>query len=385
MNARIELVEHLHAHPVSGVLAVTGGGAVLLADLLTVPGASATVLEARVPYAGNALAQFIGAAPDQACSVQTAGDIAMAAFQRAVALAPDEPQHRFGFGCTASLATTSPKRGEHRAHIALQTLAETRTWSVTFTKGARDRLAEERLLADIALAAFAETFALKPHLDLDLRTGEEIDSVRAVAQPGWDDILIGRIQATPVHRTDTPTVLFPGAFNPLHDGHVEMARHAERHYGDRVAFEICANNVDKPQLNYIALQHRVSQFDATTPVWITNTATFVEKARRFPGVEFVVGVDTVSRIGEAKYYGNEPARLASAVGELAALGCGFLVFGRAIAGRFSGLDDVALPAALRALCTAVPEAEFRQDVSSTELRNTRKGRQIGRASCRERV
>ena len=63
MNARTELVQRLHALPDCGVFAVTGGGAVLLADLLTVPGASATVLEARVPYAGGALAEFIGAAP----------------------------------------------------------------------------------------------------------------------------------------------------------------------------------------------------------------------------------------------------------------------------------------------------------------------------------
>jgi len=368
VNARTELVERIHSLPGSGVFAVTGGGAVLLADLLTVPGASATVLEARVPYAGNALAEFIGAAPDQACSVQTACDMAMAAFQRARALAPNEPQQRFGFGCTASLASTSPKRGEHRAHFAMQTLAETRTWSIVFAKGARDRATEERLLADIGLSALAETFVLQPNLPLDLRAGEEIDGDRAAAAVGWDDILLGRIDAVPVNRADTPKVLFPGAFNPLHDGHVAMARFAERHYGVPVAFEICANNVDKARLNYIALRHRVSQFDASTPVWVTNTATFVEKARCFPGVKFVVGVDTASRIGEAKYYGNDAARLTSAVGELAALGCGFLVFGRTVNGRFTGLADIALPDALRALCTAVPEAEFRHDVSSTELR-----------------
>jgi hypothetical protein len=292
VNARTELVERIHSLPGSGVLAVTGGGAVLLADLLTVPGASATVLEARVPYAGNALAEFIGAAPDQACSVQTACDMAMAAFQRARALAPNEPQQRFGFGCTASLASTSPKRGEHRAHLAMQTLAETRTWSIVFAKGARDRATEERLLADIGLSALAETFVLQPNLPLDLRAGEEIDGDRAAAAVGWDDILLGRIDAVPVNRADTPKVLFPGAFNPLHDGHVAMARFAERHYGVPVAFEICANNVDKARLNYIALRHRVSQFDASTPVWVTNTATFVEKARCFPGVKFVVGVDT---------------------------------------------------------------------------------------------
>ena len=368
MNARTNLVEQLHASPHSGVIAVTGGGALLLADLLTVPGASATVLDARVPYANAALAEFIGAVAEQACSVETACDIAMAAFQRARTLASDDPQHRFGFGCTASLATQSRKRGAHRAHIALQTLSETRTWSITFEKGARDRLAEERLLADIALTAFADTLGLEQRIDLDLRDAEEIDGDRATVPASWGNVLLGRVRAVPIHQSATPTVLFPGAFNPLHDGHLEMAHHAQRVCGDSVAFEICVSNVDKPQLNYLALRHRVSQFDAATPVWITNTATFVEKARCFPGVRFVVGVDTLSRIGLPKYYGGDPVRLASAVGEIGDLGCRFLVFGRTIDGRFSGLDDVELPAALHKLCTAVPESDFRQDVSSTALR-----------------
>jgi hypothetical protein len=103
-------------------------------------------------------------------------------------------------------------------------------------------------------------------------------------------------------------------------------------------------------------------------VWITNTATFVEKARCFPGVRFVVGIDTVARVGLTRYYGGDPVRLAAAVGEIGDLGCRFLVFGRAIDGRFTGLDDVELPVALRALCTPVAESDFRQDVSSTALR-----------------
>ncbi len=147
-----------------------------------------------------------------------------------------------------------------------------------------------------------------------------------------------------------------------------MARYAANLFGAPVAFEICANNVDKPPLNYIALRSRIAQFESTTPIWITNTATFIEKARRFPGVRFVVGIDTLKRIADAKYYGDDQARLAAAVGEIAELGCRFLVFGRKAGNRFVTIDDIALPAALRSLCIPVAEADFRADVSSTELR-----------------
>jgi hypothetical protein len=85
-------------------------------------------------------------------------------------------------------------------------------------------------------------------------------------------------------------------------------------------------------------------------------------------VTFVVGIDTLIRIGD-RYYGDSLSRRDAAIGEIAALGCRFLVFGRRIDDVFRTLDDVAVPASLRALCIAVPETQFRQDVSSTTLRS----------------
>jgi nicotinamide mononucleotide (NMN) deamidase PncC len=372
--ARGDLVARLHALPQRGVLAVTGGGALLLSDLLTVPGASATVLEARVPYAANALAQYIGATPEQACSVDTATAMAMAGWQRAAALSRGASDWLFGFGCTASLASAAAKRGEHRAHLALQTLHETRTWSVTFTKAARERAAEERLVADLALNALADAFGVAPLLRTTLKPGEALAADGVQAPAAWGDLLAGSSHCVPVRDDVAPRVLFPGAFNPLHAGHLAMAEHAQRITGLPVAFEICTNNVDKPPLNYLALQARIEQFDAATPVWLTDTATFVAKARCFPGVIFVVGIDTLIRIADPKYYAGGEAGLASAIDEIAALGCRFLVFGRRLDDTFRTLQDVALPQALLALCRAVPEAEFRKDESSTRLRDQHRTR-----------
>ena len=76
----------LHNTDWSGVFYLTGGGASLIAELLNTPGASATVLEAYVPYASDALAELLGRAPEQACSAVTARQMAMAAFERAQGL-----------------------------------------------------------------------------------------------------------------------------------------------------------------------------------------------------------------------------------------------------------------------------------------------------------
>ena len=368
---RNRLAAAIHAAAQSGVLAVTGGGSLLLGHLLTVPGASATLLDARVPYSSAALADFIGTTPEQACSAATACDIAMAGWQRAVKLAPAAPALRFGFGCTASLATREPKRGGHRAHLALQTLACTRLWSVEFAKGTRKRAAEERLLGDLALLALADGLGVSHDYAAALGARDVLSSDAVDAPQPWRDVLLGRRHTVAIHDPTPPRVLFPGAFNPLHAGHRALARHAQRITGAAVAFEICANNVDKPRLNYLAIARRLEQFDAATPVWLTDTATFVEKARAFPGVTFSVGSDTMVRIADPKYYADDVNRMAAAIDEIGALGCRFLVFGRHLDGRFVTLDDLALPASLRALCDAVAESDFRHDVSSTGLRRGR--------------
>ena len=97
-------------------------------------------------------------------------------------------------------------------------------------------------------------------------------------------------------------------------------------------------------------------------------ATFVEKSKIFPGATFVVGVDTIERIAQPRYYGDDRQACHAALEAIAAAGCRFLVFGRKAEGCFDTLADLRLPPVLRAICDEVGEAEFRQDLSSTELR-----------------
>src|SRR5947207_4920383 len=101
-------------------MSVTGGGSGAIVALLQVPGASAVMLEAVVPYAATALHHWLGGAPDHYCSERTARAMAMASFQRARELSEADPFVLRGIGATASLASTRPKRGPHRVHVACQ-------------------------------------------------------------------------------------------------------------------------------------------------------------------------------------------------------------------------------------------------------------------------
>ena len=161
--------------------------------------------------------------------------------------------------------------------------------------------------------------------------------------------------------------LLPGAFNPLHQGHLTLAHAATAFLGRPVAFEISAKNVDKPPLPPATVLERIAQFAGRWPIYATNAPTFIEKARLFPGVTFITGFDTARRILHPRYYEHSAAKLAAALAEMQNLGCRFLVAGRVDeTGTYHTVADLAIPAGYGDLFTPLPN--FRQDISSTALR-----------------
>ncbi len=391
-NAPETLIRRIHDARMQCVLAFTGGGSPALAELLSAPGASRTVLEAVVPYSEPAMAAFLGAAPERACSPATAAAMAMAAFQRArTYAAAEDPEAEFlcGIACTAALATDRVKRGAHRAHLAVQTRSATITQSLELTKGRRSRREEERLVSRWLLNALAQACGVDELLNLELPEDEQIAASRTDAPEAWRELLMGGVPAVregpeddgsdseggedegaadEASETIEAIVVFPGAFNPLHEGHRRMALCAADLLGGTVEFEISIINVDKPPLDYAEMERRLDQFNDDRVVWLTRAPTFVEKARLFPGATFVVGADTILRIAASRYYASEKA-LQAAIQEIASLDCRFLVFGRIVNGEFQSLAQLKLPDPLGALCQEVPPNQFRHDISSTEKRS----------------
>jgi hypothetical protein len=374
--AQRRLIEALHAGPYRYVLAVTGGGASAVAALLSVPGGSRTVLEAVVPYHERALVEFLGRAPDQFCSAETARALAARAAARARWLAPGEAVA--GAGCTASLATDRPKRGDHRFHLAVDTGGQTLTCSLTLTKGARDRAGEEEVLGAVLLNALAEAFGMPEHVEVPLLPGEEVRADRAATVGALAALMRGEVGAVCVEADGqvraggpAPPLLVPGAFNPMHAGHWGLAEVGTRLAGQVAAFELSVTNVDKPPLGPEELRRRLGQFTWRAPVWLVRAPTFVGKARLFPGTTFVVGADTAERVLAPRYYHDSAEEMVRALDEVRCHGCRFLVAGRAGAdGRFAELHHLDVPAEHRDLFGAIPADAFRADVSSTALRST---------------
>ncbi len=363
-----QLVQQVHDSPTQLVMAITGGGSRAVADLLEVPGGSRTLLEAIIPYSAPAMVELLGGMPDEFCSAAAARAMAMAAFRRALRCAPADAAVA-GVSCTASLATDRPKRGPHRAHLAMQTVTTTAAWRLVLHKDRRSRAEEERLVGRLLLNVIAESCNVSERLKLELLEGENVEASRVDAPREWQDLLLGRSETVRITAQEGhPPLVMPGAFNPLHAGHRRMLEVAQEITGHPPALELSIINVDKPPLDYVEIQRRLAQFPAEQPVYLTRAATFEEKSRLFPTATFIVGVDTLRRVVSPQYYGGDERACRLATERIAARGCRFLVFGRDLGVGFVRLADLDLPQEVQSLCREVPPHVFREDVSSTELR-----------------
>jgi nicotinamide mononucleotide (NMN) deamidase PncC len=378
-NGWHELIVELHGRARPTVLAVTGGGASAIAELLAVPGASRTVLEACVPYAAHALIDWLGRRPDQFCDERTALAMASVGCDRArklIAAQGESLNEPFGVGCTASLASDRPKRGDHRCFIAVQSPRTTASYSLILEKDTRSRAEEEAIVGQLIIRTLAEAAGLTDLPKLSLYTTEKVDYDAIVADPilsavwnGQTDcvwsLIDGSLAAAPPIK---PVGILCGAFDPLHRAHAELRNLAEKLLGGPVNYELSITNVDKPPLDFLSIDRRCKQFVAKHPVALTNAPRFFRKAEIFPGTTFVVGSDTAERIIHPKYYNGDQAALESALATIRKHGCRFLVATRVVDGKPLSVADLPIPKSAADMFTAIPEEQFRIDLSSTELR-----------------
>ena len=392
------VIERIHASPTQLAMVVTGGAVHAPTWLLSVPGASRTVLDVRIPYSHESLAALIRGSllpggngqrktlPEKSVSRAMAEAMADAAFREATNLSPFGTPV-LGVGVTCALATDRDRRGEDQAFICTKDSSGTVTVRQHgFEKGvgALSRTEQDTLASAIVVDEIARC------VDRGIQDEHTREAIRMEAIRKLLDGSVQTVEFSGGHVfLDAPRrnrIYLPGSFNPLHDGHTEMLEAAKHQGNDRqeAAFELSVQNADKGLLDASEIARRVAQFTRgprPSPVVLTRAPLFTTKAGLFPGSCFVVGYDTAIRLVQQRYYGDSASEMVREFSTLVQRGCSFLVAGRVDkdTGAYMSLKDISIPDPLAGmqLFVGMSEAAFRKDISSTELRELRELRELG--------
>jgi hypothetical protein len=361
-----DLVLKIHATPHKVVLAITGGGAEAIGELLRHGQGSSTLLEAVVPYDQNAFDKFVRGKPDKYCSRGAANDLAMAAYQRGLSLAENCPV--LGVGVTCSLTKDNERVGRHHhAYVAFQSDDSTYTFEVELEDCQRTRNEQEALVATAIIQALATQCGISSPIYNNIN-GESVG-----LSSEYIEVVKGQRDVTPSFLERRGRVIFPGAFNPFHHQHERICEVVVEMTNSRVDLEVCIRNVDKPALSYATIAERrhsileaIGEKHWIGELFFTGTPTFAKKVVAFPESTFVLGWDTYIRICDPKY-----GSVKEAVSLFKQHGAKFIVFDRLVNGvSLRDSSTAVIPVELLEISTMIDKDRFSLiEVSSTEIRN----------------
>jgi nicotinic acid mononucleotide adenylyltransferase/nicotinamide mononucleotide (NMN) deamidase PncC len=295
--------------------AATGGGYTFISDFMSQSGASKTIIGTEIPYSTEALEYFCGVSIQKYCSAKTATLMAEAAFTKGIKFGGDI--NTVGIGVTCALTTQNERENrEHKVYISIHTIDFTCDASWVFTEDAAHRDVQDHLISvfvrkvlhDIALGNVLDKKYL-PETVVQDYVIEHYDRLKTTESIFGDNI-----------------VIYPGSWNPYHDGHKAITDLAEKITNTKLWYELAVDNADKGSITKGEIVRRIKALPR--PCIVTEAPTFIEKARLLtkPGrkITFVVGADTWERFIQPHYAGS----IDSMILELIRYNVKFLVFGR---------------------------------------------------------
>jgi len=290
-----KIIDAINGKPEKAYLLVTGGGTRFIGDFLEQGGGSATILGFEVPYATEAFNKALGYEIDKYCDENAAKRLALAAFRKGEAVNDYKRlEQTIGFGVTCSLKKDGEREGrEHKLFISYFNGKTLKTLGIKLPNV--DRKLQEKAVSGLILGFMADAYEMpdvfdnmltKPIEDV-ITYADEVDTEYGEAYGNIPIALLGECDP----RND---IIFPGSFNPQHEGHAEIARLVEKQTGKKVYFELSVKNVEKPDVLPRDLNDRAKQFDEN--LIVSNLPKFIDKIKFYEGATFVVGADTMNRL-----------------------------------------------------------------------------------------
>lgn len=309
VNAKMLQGHHLYA-------VATGAGAKIQQRLWMTPGTSSFLVGCAFPYATDDTDEFLGFKPEKYCSREEAIQLAMEAYVRAARHAQAQAlmvSRPVGLAVTASVASIlgPAHRGEHRVHVAVMTEEGCTHFKVALTKGAGITMRSlDNHETEVTALSFLEATLTGKCLDDEKVSEAELREI-FFKHPFFSERGFRASKAT------GSSSFYPGTFNPLHDGHREIAKNGS--FEDSI-YTICFDSVHKPALTVGEALKRAAQFrlerisGRTASVLFTQgDPFFIDKFKAAEsGSVFVMGVDTFERMMDPKW-GVDPKAIIEAI------------------------------------------------------------------------
>jgi cytidylyltransferase-like protein len=372
-NNFYHVVNLINQSPYKTFLTITGGGTSFIGEFCKYGGASKTIVGHYTPYSKELFDEFIGQTPEHYVSEDSALKLAVASYNKCLKVTGDK-EHSIGIGATSSIATNNEREGRiHNFYIAGHKFDQTILFRLTLNQG-RLREQEEEMVNQLILntlnylsinSFFTNT---KFHLE-DIKEGLRFYCAPIYQHPDLVKLFNdGKEYYSNVDVENTkPLIIYPGSFNKIHTGHLDIAHQTKQILGQYPIFEISILNTDKPQLDYLSVQNRINDIKESCYKYLVNKVPlfydkveFYKKLSNKP-ITFIMGLDVWLRIWDAKY--SNQFTLEELFDHFIENNVKFLVFDRSteISVSYAGLD-------LTKLLYDGKIQPMNNDCSSTELR-----------------
>jgi len=267
------------------VVAATGGGSHFINTILSEPGASKLLLDARIPYGSEATKEFLGfeiLGRDKqgpgAVSAEMAKALAGRAYVECVALAQDTRVTPIGVGITAALPTTHGGRNGYRVFFSVVVPHAVLVCQEDLNDCTRAQA--EKRITDCVLATITAA------LQSPVGTGAEF------------------VEIHPLKR-----IYYPGSFNPIHRGHLDIVKECEYQTKEKVTLLVPFSHPQKGELDEETRLKRYTGLSAYRPlVMYRDNGLFFNMFMQFPrGTRLLVGQDAYERAHDPRYWNSVAA------------------------------------------------------------------------------
>jgi nicotinic acid mononucleotide adenylyltransferase len=309
---------------------ITGGGQSFISDYLSISGASDSFIGATVPYSTYAfdkLVSSIAGDGEKYVSEEAAKRLALVAYSEAKNSQSGNSVNCIGIGATSSIQKDGERIGRvHRTCISICS----REWLIVFTGtwdawgSKRSRHVENEVIKWVIFSLLkvlaSEDADVTDYLNTvlgQIRLHFSECSINHAVNSSVQNVLEGKIPffsgGSVINCSNykvLPLVVYCGSWNPLHPGHLAIAKIAKEELKVEPIFELSLLNIDKPDIDALEVLKRTKQFIKRDSWIITAAPTYVDKTKALRSIiptrpiVFVMGADTWNRIWKNPYHQN---------------------------------------------------------------------------------